>query len=398
MSRWCPEYAPTCPACNIEKLKERTSRRCQKCSRHPGWHLRNLNKNVLNLRISNDDGRATALDTLADDLLSTLRKSPQSLESLATMLKVTPGQALDALIALREKGVNLHSLDGKWSLEKTPAPNVLAFEYISRPDNTFVFGCVSDTHLCSKYCREEVLSEIYDEFRTAGVDRAFHGGNWIEGENENNKFDVTVHGLEPQVQYLVKNYPQRPGIVTYAVWGEDHEGFYARREAVNMGTFAANAMKDAERTDWVNLGFMEACVQLVNVNTGARTKLVVMHPGGGSAYALSWRPQKIVESLQGGQKPAVLLIAHYHKLSYNIIRNVHVLQIGSTKDQDPFMRKKGIDSQVGAMIVTLRQDPKTGAIRRCLPDTMEWFDRDYENDRWSHSGPVVQPEKVGIGA
>jgi hypothetical protein len=122
--------------------------------------------------------------------------------------------------------------------------------------------------------------------------------------------------------------------------------------------------------------------------------LHLMHPGGGTAYAISYTVQKICESYDGGDKPAVLLAGHYHKMSYNVIRNVHAIQTGCTQDQTPFMRKKKIPAHVGGGIVQLRQDPATGAITSCRVEFFHYFVRDYYNDRWSHSGDVVLPERA----
>ncbi len=120
--------------------------------------------------------------------------------------------------------------------------------------------------------------------------------------------------------------------------------------------------------------------------------MLVMHPGGGTAYALSYRPQKLVESLQGGQKPAVILIGHYHKISVNLIRNVWAFQVGCSQDQTPFMRKIPTEPHIGGMVITLMQDPATGAITGCVPEIRNYFDREYYNDRWSKSGePNMRP-------
>lgn len=268
------------------------------------------------------------------------------------------------------------------------------FHYTSREDNTFRFGIASDQHLGSKYERLDVLNSLYDEFAAAGVDRVYNAGNWIDGEDKKNQFDLMVHGLEPQIDYLVANYPRRKGIDTFAVWGEDHEGWFARREAIDMGRFAQGKMRDAGRDDWHDLGFVESKVDLINANTGARNTMVVMHPGGGSSYAYSYRPQKIVESLQGGEKPGVLIIGHYHKMSVNLIRNVWTIQAGCSQDQTVFMRKQGLEAHVGGHIVELTQDPETGAVRRCKVDQIQFFNRRYENDRWGKVGHVVHPEKI----
>jgi predicted phosphodiesterase len=321
-------------------------------------------------------------------LLDRIAQGAASLADLAEKLQQTQGQVLDVILAMKARGVNLYQLGEKWSLERATPISERTFTYVSRPDNTFLCGVASDQHLCSRYAREDVLADLYARFEQAKVDRVFNAGNWIDGEDQKNRFDLEVHGLEPQVKYLCERYPRN--VPTYAIWGEDHEGWYTRRESIDIGRFTETQMRQAGRSDWHDLGFVEAKVNLVNANTGKTATLVVMHPGGGSSYAYSYRPQKIVESVSGGEKPNVLIIGHYHKLSCNIIRNVWTVQAGCGQDQTVFMRKKGLEAHVGGSILTLRQDPETGAIYGCISEQLIYYDRAYYNDRWSKTSPVVK--------
>lgn len=333
-----------------------------------------------------------------ESLLGVLRRGPQTVGELAARFAASTTVIQDLLVAMRDDGANVLNLGDTWRVVHQPAPRATEFVYESRPDNTYTFGVASDQHLCSKYERLDVLNDLYDWFEQEGVDRVFNAGNWIDGDDVKNQHDVAVWGFEPQVDYCVAHYPQRRGIATYAVWGEDHEGWYSRREALDVGRFVERRFRDNGRTDWHDLGFMEAGVSPVNANSGAvAPPLVVMHPGGGSSYAVSYRPQKIVESLQGGEKPSVLLIGHYHKISFNLFRSIWCLQCGCSQDQTPFMRKKGLDAHMGGLIVTLRQDPETGAITGCDISTRQYFNKGYTNHRWSRSGPVVKAQKERIG-
>lgn len=338
-------------------------------------------------------------DFTLNNLLAALKKGPATKQQLSTTFDRMP-EAIDVAISqLRLAGHNIvQRSDGAWAVVKTPAPSARKLIYQSRPDSTFTFGACSDQHLGSKYERLDVLNDLYDWFAQRKVDCVFNSGNWIDGDDAKTQHDVAVHGFEPQVGYLVANFPQRPGLTTYAVWGEDHEGWYARREAIDVGRFVERRMHEAGRADWVDLGFMESAVTLKNRETGAEAPpLLVMHPGGGTAYALSYRPQKLVESLQGGEKPSVILIGHYHKMSVNLIRSVWALQVGCCQDQTPFMRKIPTEPHIGGMIVTLHQDPETGAITGCDVSMKQYFNRTYENGRWSKSGPVVKPAKTVVG-
>lgn len=333
-----------------------------------------------------------------DALLTELSHGPATLAELAKHYRCAQRAVSVVIRDAQARGVNLHRFGQHWSVSKQPAPQSQVFPYRSRPNDTYLFGVCSDQHLGSKYERLDVLNELYDWFASRGVDRVFNAGNWIDGDDQRTQHDVFVHGMDPQIDYLIANYPKRRGLDTYAVWGEDHEGWYARRESIDIGRYVEQRMREAGRNDWINLGFMEAAVTLQNRKSGVKAPpLVVMHPGGGSAYAISYRPQKLVESLQGGEKPSVLLLGHYHKMSVNLFRSVWSVQCGCVQDQSPFLRKIPSEPHIGGMIIELEQDRRTGAISACTVAQRQYFNRAYENGRWSKSGPVVRPSKFRIG-
>jgi hypothetical protein len=319
-----------------------------------------------------------------------------TLADVARGLNVDEADAMAWVDREKARGVNLQYFGTQWSVEKTPSRTRArgeVLEFTSGPDNTFYFGVCGDSHLGSKYERLDCLERLYDRYAEEGVSRVYHTGNWIDGEARFNKYDLHTHGMDAQLQYLAENYPQRAGIHTYAIAGDDHEGWYGQREGVDIGRYAERVMRDSGRDDWTDLGYMEASIRLVNANSGAVSTMAVVHPGGGSAYALSYTIQKIVESYEGGEKPAVGLYGHYHKMEFANVRNVWCLQTGCTQDQTPFMRKKRLDAHVGGSLLRLKQDPRTGAIVEATPTILRYFNRSYYNDRWSHSGGVVLPKR-----
>jgi predicted phosphodiesterase len=270
--------------------------------------------------------------------------------------------------------------------------------WTSTKENTFTFGLVSDTHLGSKYCREDVLNDLYDRFEMAGIERVYHAGNWIDGYIARINHHDLIDGcttLEGQLRYMVANYPQRRGITTYAVTGDDHEGWWARDLGLDIGGYLEKRMLEAGRSDWVDLGYMEAHVRLQNANSGASATMACVHPGGGTAYAVSYHPQKYIEALEGGEKPAVVLFGHLHKLAKFNIRNVWMLMAGCTQDATPFIRLRvRQEIHLGGMIVELEQDPETGAIPVCSDKMLRYFVRSYYKNRWSKSGPVALPDRT----
>jgi hypothetical protein len=69
----------------------------------------------------------------------------------------------------------------------------------------------------------------------------FDTGNFIDGDARFNTYDVEVHGLDAQLKLLAKNHPK--SVPTYAVWGDDHEGWYAQREGIDVGAYAQDIMQ-----------------------------------------------------------------------------------------------------------------------------------------------------------
>jgi hypothetical protein len=163
------------------------------------------------------------------------------------------------------------------------------------------------------------------------------------------------------------------------VAGDDHEGWYQQRECLEIGRYAMLRARDAGRNDLEYLGYAEALIELKS-NNGSRM-MMVNHPGGGSAYAFSYKGQKYVESLQGGEKPAIILQGHYHKFNVGYPREVWVVDTGTCCDQTLFMRKKQLQAHVGGQIVELMQAPD-GRIVRFRVEFLPFYDRGfYETQR-----------------
>ena len=237
------------------------------------------------------------------------------------------------------------------------------FDFQFDAHGEFLFGVSSDQHLCSKYERLDLLNDLYDRFEKAGCKYVFNAGNWVDGEAIFNRYDIKVAGVNGQLEYLAKHYPQRKGITTYAVAGDDHEGWWSQRDGIDIGGYAQAVMRTHGRKDWVNMGYLQG--QAVVHGKGGNILINVLHPGGGSGVSYSYASQKIVNHMAEGEKPDVLLIGHYHKQDYCVVRGVHAIQSGCTQDQSIFMKKKNLESHLGGAIVRLTQCPQTHKLIKC---------------------------------
>lgn len=257
------------------------------------------------------------------------------------------------------------------SVEQSNSNIVIANHFYNKPVS---FGVIADMHLCSKAERLDVLNTAYDEFEKRGINTVLCPGNYVDGECRFNTHELLAHGIADQCQYAIDHWPSKPGMKTYYVDGDDHCGWWHQREGIEFGRYLMLEARAQGRDDLVYLGYMEADFELKAPKGSAIIK--VIHAGGGSSYAISYSSQKLAESFTGGEKPAVCIIGHYHKMHYCYVRNIHCLQAGCMQDQTMFMRKRKLAAHVGFCIVTLQQDIK-GSITKFSPEFFPFFDREY---------------------
>lgn len=300
------------------------------------------------------------------------------LNEIANKLDVAPKVVEESVGRLAEAGHNVRIADAELSIDKSLEPGgqlVVDAKDFTSGGKWFKFGAMGDTHLYSKYARLDVAEALYDIYEEEGIETVYHTGNMIEGEARFNKFDlVGPSGMGRQVEYNALHYPKRDGITTKFITGDDHEGWYINREGVNIGRLLESAAEDEGRKDLQWIGHVESDIKFKSPKGEAWMR--VSHPGGGSAYATSYTEQKLVESYQGGEKPHIQLIGHYHKLGHGYPREVHTVQTGCTQDQTPFLRKLKIQAHVGGTIIKFHQ-ADTGEINRFAVEFITFFDKKF---------------------
>jgi len=267
----------------------------------------------------------------------------------------------------------LNQRQDHWSLV-TELPLEKPLELSRLTGKEYAFGIVSDTHLNNKSERLDVLEAAYDEFARQGITDVFHAGNIIDGEFRFNKYEIKNWGIHNQAQYVADVYPQRSGITTHFITGTCHEGWYQDSSGLKVGWYIQKVCEDAGRTDMIHIGHIER--DIVLKQKIGDTKIRIMHPGGGCAYAQSYPGQKMVESFQGGEKPHMLILGHYHKFNVNYAREITTIIAGCLQDQTGFMRKNKLAAHVGFIIARIgaRID---GTIGRSSVSWYPFYDRKY---------------------
>ena len=329
------------------------------------------------LRGKNKEGKETDLGSLK----AFLRGNKVSVTEIANHFNICPDEAVKLIKKLQEGHTLLDIVEDKVSLTSDIRVTDDSFVIDQRKatEKEFCIGFTADNHIGSKYERMDALEDLFDRFVDRGMTQVYQGGNMIDGEARFNKFDIYVHGIEDQIANFVQKWPQRDGVVTHFVTGDDHEGWYVQREHINIGQKIEDEAIRAGRTDLIHLGYMERDIEFTQPKGSSRVR--VIHAGGGSSYATSYTSQKYVESLQGGEKPAVVLVGHFHKLDYAYPREVHVIQMGCTEDQTPFMRKKRLQAHVGGGVLWLTQN-EYGIFTSVKVEFFTYFDRKFYEYKW----------------
>ena len=309
-------------------------------------------------------------------------------KAMEELFKITPSMLEDTIDELRVLGYNI--MEDEMTVELKPLVREVSPVIMSNYEGKmFRFGAIGDTHLCSIYERLDILYTLYDIFEKEGITTVFHAGNWIDGESKKNYSELFVHGLEAQVDYFVRNYPYKPSIKTFFISGDDHEGWWTQNIGFrDIGKYAVQRRKELGKDDLVYLGYLERDILIKHPETGKTASIRLAHPGGGSAYAISYTPQKIIESYIN-DKPNVLLLGHFHKALQGFYRNVYYVLVGTTQDQTTFMRKKKLQAALGGWIVEVGQAPD-GAVNKFRAQFFPFFDKKYYIIKKYYSNPEAE--------
>ena len=206
------------------------------------------------------------------------------------------------------------------------------------------FAIMGDTQLGSKYAQISHLQAFYDLCEREGIKTVYHTGDITDGlkMRPGHEYELYNVSADEMRDGVVKLYPKRDGITTYFITG-NHDASLYKHVGYDIGRAIAE-----KRNDLIYLGRDCAVVNLTPNCT-----LELRHPWDGTAYAISYKIQKMIESMESDSKPNILAVGHYHKAEYIFYRNVHALQTGCFQAQTPFTRGKGISVHLGGWIVTL---------------------------------------------
>ena len=225
------------------------------------------------------------------------------------------------------------------------------------------FGIMSDCHIGSNYTNDDEIASAVSELNKSSCEMLLMPGDLTEGMSgrDGHVYELQHIGYDAQRQAAVSLLSKFKGNIK-AISG-NHDLWYAGKN--NIGALVVkdicSMLPNAEY-----LGEHEGRI----IANGASIDL--WHGEDGASYALSYRIQKIVESLEGGTKPNMIIAGHDHKAEYiPNLRNVQAIEAGCLQHQSPWMRRKKLSAFVGFWIVELCIDG--GDIVRVKPEWIPLF-------------------------
>jgi len=221
-------------------------------------------------------------------------------------------------------------------------PGVAKVPIISFEGERIRIGAITDTHIGHERFDENRLFQAFEEFKKEKVDFIVHCGDVTEGMSyrAGHIYELNHLGYDAQKTASIELFSQWTDTDIYAIDGNHDRWFLKSNGAIIVKDI------DMALKNFHFIGHDEGDISLKG-----QAVLNLWHGEDGNSYALSYRLQKILESLSGGEKPHAMLCGHTHKFVYIFERNVHCTSIGTMQSQTRWMRSKRIAAHVGFAII-----------------------------------------------
>lgn len=209
--------------------------------------------------------------------------------------------------------------------------------------DSYKFIACGDSHWGHKESSPDWWWMLCDIAAKENCDSILHAGDVLEGMSgrPGHVYELDAIGFDAQVD-LAKSYITEAPCNVHGIDG-NHDQWYMEKN--DSGCIVGKALESVTGGKWVNLGQDEAKLNIGPLSIG------LWHGRDGASYATSYRTQKYIEGLQGGEKPNILLSGHAHKSIQHQCRNVQVFEVGTGCFQTKFMRGKKLAAHVGFWLI-----------------------------------------------
>lgn len=204
------------------------------------------------------------------------------------------------------------------------------------------FAHFTDTHIGSKYFSVFDWQAALKECEAQDVQFICHTGDLTEGlsHRAGHVYECTHYGADAQQEYAIKLL-KMTDIPMYIIDG-NHDRWFIKAAGVKI---VKNICESVNHCTFLGHDTGRVIINGITID--------LFHGEDGSSYAFSYRIQKVIESMQGGEKPHVLLVGHTHKQAYFFIRNIHAISGGALSYQSAWMKSKRMACHSGFWIIKM---------------------------------------------
>jgi predicted phosphodiesterase len=390
---WMEKNSPKYTKAQMAEILGRTVDSIDRKLRREGWQC--LDDNVI--QVGNDDVEEEIEGIPKESLLQFMKNTPRSFEDLSEKFNKSINTIRKALEQLQVQHFAITQTEAEhfvWST-KTP-PHIVAPPTILWDKDVWEFklGAMSDWHDGSKAAqisaRNRAIKIMYDE----GVRDIIVAGDINAGCKvyKGQEFDVVTMRYDEQAAITEAYCPQYEGL-RYHIMGGNHD-----YDAIKNG--AHNALDELcdRRDDFWYYGY-----DLVTVRLTEDVDALVWHPSGSSAYAMSYKSQKMVEQLAFEQlmevikknatpKVRFVFVGHWHNIFMWYEKGpINVVHTGGLEGQTNLTRRIGnIAPHISAWIISGEITKDRNLIRRLKLEPMNFTE--IEDDYLNYAVPQRKRE------
>lgn len=284
-----------------------------------------------------------------------LVKKKKSLQEICSLLELKDYEVIGIIELLKQDGYLVDYVNGEIVTLKHPVKTNDVYQ-IPSSLNEMRLLLISDTHLCSKYDRLDILRYLYAKADDLGVKHVLHSGDFTDGRSNRpeHMYELKELSYDGQVDYCVDKYPAFSG-KTYVIQG-NHDNWWYK----STGSEIVKSISK-KRDDIVYLGADVADMRI------GKLKIRLFHGTGGVSYAKSYKVQKYLDSVPQDEKPHILQTGHIHQAFYLKQDKTHCFQTGCLEDLTPFSRSMGFNGDKSVWWVDVKFDDK-GNVHSIVPE------------------------------
>ncbi len=291
--------------------------------------------------------------------LKYLINKKRSFSAICEELGLKDYEVIGLITLMKQDGELVDYVNGEIVKLRKPVQNNDVYE-IGNVSEHLKLLLISDTHLCSKYDRLDILRYLYGKAEDIGVKHILHSGDFTDGRSNRPEhiYELKEASYDGQVQYCVENYPSFSG-KTFAIQGNHDNWWYKSNGSEIVKSIAR------QRDDIVYLGPDVADLKI------GKLKIRLFHGQGGIAYAKSYKIQKYLDTIPIDEKPHILQTGHIHQAFYYKQDQTHCFQTSCLEDQTPYCRSLGLANDKSVWWVDVRMDDRGNVVE--VTPTLETF-------------------------